>query len=262
MSGGMHHDRDRAEGFGAEVDRYDRLRPSYPPELVAWLTEGGAGAAVDVGCGTGQVARLLVAAGWDVLGVEPDERMAARARERGVAVEVARFEEWEPSTCDVDLVCAGQAWHWVDPDRGHRRAAEVLRSGGRLAVFWNAYRYGAEVAAVLADVYGRHAPDLLRDSVSLGTADPRHHDEDLARLAASGLFDRVEARVFGHERELDVSMWLDELTTHSAYRTLGSPRTEELFSALRPALAAATGDTITVRHDTNVVSGVRSPPSA
>lgn len=258
----MHHDRDRAEGFGAEVDRYDRLRPSYPPELVAWLTEGGAGTAVDVGCGTGQVARLLVAAGWDVVGVEPDARMAARARERGVRVEVARFEEWEPSVRKVDLVCSGQAWHWVDPDRGHRRAAELLRPGGRLAVFWNAYRYDAEVAAVFADVYGRRAPDLLRDSMSLGTADPRHHDEDVARLAASGLFDAVEARVFDHDRELHVSMWLDELTTHSAYRTLGERKTEELFSELRPALAAATGDTIAVRYDTTVASGVRSPPSA
>jgi len=143
----LHQERARAESFGSEVDRYDRLRPSYPPELVAWLTEGGPGTAVDVGCGTGQVARLLLAAGWAVVGVEPDERMAARAAERGVPVEVARFEEWEPSVHDVDLVCSGQAWHWVDPEQGARRAAELLRPGGRLAVFWNAYRYETNVAS-------------------------------------------------------------------------------------------------------------------
>ena len=56
----FHTDRARAEGFGAAADAYDAARPSYPPELINWLARHGVGSAVDVGCGTGRVARLLM----------------------------------------------------------------------------------------------------------------------------------------------------------------------------------------------------------
>ena len=52
---------------------------------------------LDVGSGTGKVGRLFAARGCEVLGVEPDERMADVARSHGLTVEVARVEEWEPA---------------------------------------------------------------------------------------------------------------------------------------------------------------------
>ena len=57
--------------------------------------------------------------------------MAEVARRRGLAVEVAAFEAWEPAGRRFDAVVAGQAWHWIDPDAGAAKAAEVLRPGGR-----------------------------------------------------------------------------------------------------------------------------------
>jgi SAM-dependent methyltransferase len=78
---------------------------------------------LDVGCGTGIAARQFQAAGGQVLGVDPDARMAAFARQSGTEVEVARFEDWEASGREFDLVIAGQAWHWVDPVAGAARAA-------------------------------------------------------------------------------------------------------------------------------------------
>jgi SAM-dependent methyltransferase len=63
--------------------------------------------------------------------------MADFARRRGLEVEVAAFEAWDPAGRAFDAVVAGQTWHWVDPIAGAAKAAEVLRPGGRLAVFWN-----------------------------------------------------------------------------------------------------------------------------
>jgi SAM-dependent methyltransferase len=160
------------------------------------LTDGAPGSAVDVGCGTGRVALALAEAGWRVIGVEPDARMAAVASRRGVRVEVARFEDWAPSVAAVDLVCAGQAWHWVDPAVGCAKAAELLRPGGRLAVFWNVSRYDAAVAEAIAEVYGRLAPELLHDSVSLGTAVSGPERGELAAFDATGRFRDVERRTF------------------------------------------------------------------
>ncbi|MEU4316448.1 class I SAM-dependent methyltransferase [Nocardia sp. NPDC024068] len=124
-----------ATGFGADAQRYDRARPGYPDALVARIRSGAPGVSVlDVGCGTGIAARQFQAAGCTVLGVEPDPRMADFARARGVRVEVATFEAWEPDGRMFDAVIAAQSWHWVDPAAGAAKAAGVLRPGGRLAI--------------------------------------------------------------------------------------------------------------------------------
>src|ERR1700748_2323319 len=93
-----HQERQIAESFGVDASRYDRTRPPYPAALIDRIVADGPGPdVVDVGCGTGIVARQLQAAGCRVLGVEPDARMAEFARHSGVDVEIATFETWEPA---------------------------------------------------------------------------------------------------------------------------------------------------------------------
>src|SRR5579862_2698141 len=145
----IHDNRGRAESFGTLADLYDRVRPSYPPALVDALLDGGVHDVLDVGAGTGIAGSLLAARGCAVLGVEIDERMAARARARGLVVEVAPFERWDPLGRTFDLVIAAQAWHWVEPAAGVRRAAGVLRPRGRLCPFWNTGDPPEHVRAVL-----------------------------------------------------------------------------------------------------------------
>ena len=87
-----HEHRDVAESFGADAERYNRARPSYPRLLIDRIVGGRTGVSVlDVGSGTGIAARQLQAAGCQVLGIDPDERMAGVARETGVETEVSRF---------------------------------------------------------------------------------------------------------------------------------------------------------------------------
>src|SRR5215471_10780489 len=141
-----HQAREIAESFGSDPDRYDRARPRYPGALVDRIVAGLPGPdgpdgphgphgpdgldgpdgpdgldgpdVLDVGCGTGIVARQFRAAGCRVLGVDPDARMADLARRHGLEVEVATFETWDSAGRDFDAVIAGQCWHWVDPVAG------------------------------------------------------------------------------------------------------------------------------------------------
>ena len=90
-----HQAREIAESFGADPDRYDRSRPRYPGALIDRIVARIPGPDVlDVGCGTGIVARQFQAVGCRVLGVDPDARMADLARRHGLEVEVATFETW------------------------------------------------------------------------------------------------------------------------------------------------------------------------
>jgi SAM-dependent methyltransferase len=245
-------DRQRAEGFGALADRYARTRPSYPDELIAWLSRDGPGSAVDVGCGTGRVAVLLAAAGWSVVGLEPDERMAAIARSQGVAVTVSTFEQWRPRRSDFDLVAAGTAWHWVDPAIGYGRAASVLRSGGNLAIFRNSYQYEADVVAVIHRNLRRHAPHLLADCVPLGMADGDRMDSHRAAVERrADLFAGLEHRTFAHERTPTVHGWIEELTTHSPIMLLDGAVADRLLADLADEVASKVGERVHVVHETH-----------
>src|SRR6202035_4367879 len=94
----LHQHRQIAESFGNDTERYDRTRPRYPQALVDRIVAASPGPdLLDVGCGTGTEARQFQAAGCAVLGVEPDDRMAAFARRTGVMVEVATLEAWDPA---------------------------------------------------------------------------------------------------------------------------------------------------------------------
>jgi hypothetical protein len=78
---------------------------------------------------------------------------AEAARQRGFEVEVAAFEKWDAASRMFDAVIAGQTWHWIDPVAGAVKAAQVLRPGGRLALFWNVGQSAPEIAAAFAEVY-------------------------------------------------------------------------------------------------------------
>src|ERR1700689_4372459 len=155
-----HRARQVAESFGADPERYDRTRPRYPQALVDRIIAASPGRDVlDVGIGTGVSARPFRAAGCRVLGVEVDARMAGFARRDGFDVEVAKFEDWDAAGRTFDTIIAGMTWHWVDPVAGASKAAQLLRPGGRLAVFWYVGRPPTGLAQAFSEVYRRVLPD-------------------------------------------------------------------------------------------------------
>jgi SAM-dependent methyltransferase len=256
----LHEDRGRAESFGADARRYDRARPGYPAALLDALLADGPREALDVGCGTGIAARALQARGCRVLGVEPDPRMAAVARGHGVAVEEAAFEDWDDRGRRFDLVASGQAWHWVDPVRGAGRAAEVLRGGGRVGLFWNLGRPAGAAAATLAATYARLEPGLERHAVLLG-----HHDDRLrgtaAALAATGRFAPPRIERWPWERPYTTAEWLDQLLTHSDHAALPADRRERLLHAVAGDLDRLGGG-LTMRYDAALVTAEAAPSAA
>lgn len=254
-----HQNRQVAESFGADAERYDRSRPSYPPALVERILAASPGREVlDVGCGTGIAARLFQAAGCRVLGVDPDQRMAALARQRGIDVEVARVEAWDPGSRAFDVVIAAQAWHWVDPVAGAGKAARALRPGGRLAVFWNSFRPPAGLAEAFTTVFRRELPDSPLSRI--GLPGPDGYSALCAKAAGgmrqSGAFGNPEQWRFDWDRPYTRDEWLDQLPTFGGAGQLEPARRQGLLSGIGDAIDAA-GGSFTMGYSTVVSTAVR-----
>jgi len=192
--------------FGAQAGEYSAFRPVWPREVFTRIlarAEEPRRCAVDLGAGTGLVAAHLAEHFGEVVAVEPDERMLARlAPDPAIRALRARAEEVDFEPGCIDLVTAGNAFHWMEGAAVCERAHAWLRPGGVLAVF----RYDPPHAAAGA------LEALLHHEYSVvwrAHVHPRLHDSDYTRrtVAESRFGPTLEATWIAN----DVALTLDEL---------------------------------------------------
>ncbi|HEY7106688.1 MAG TPA: methyltransferase domain-containing protein, partial [Acidimicrobiia bacterium] len=100
-----------SSGFGAEADAYERARPSYPPDAVAWIVEAlgitGGREVADVAAGTGKFTRLIEPTGAWIVAVEPVEGMRVRLPRLPTAAATAERLPFRDES--VDAITVAQA---------------------------------------------------------------------------------------------------------------------------------------------------------
>jgi hypothetical protein len=154
---------------------------------------------------------------------------------------------------------AGQTWHWVDPVAGAAKAAEALRPGGRLAVFWNVFQPSPDVREAFSAVYRRVMPDLPFNPWAMPASDGY---SVLCTKAAAGIrevgtFGDPEQWRFDWERSYTRDEWLDQLPTHGGHTQLPSAQLEELLAGVGAAIDA-TGGSFTMGYAAMVVTAART----
>src|SRR5579883_857084 len=117
---------DPTQRFSNRVDNYIAYRPSYPPAVLDLLNQEcgltPAWIVADVGSGPGNLTRLFLDNGNPVFGVEPNREMREAGERllhsypRFVSV-AGTAEVTTLADASVDLVVAGQAFHWFDGPR-------------------------------------------------------------------------------------------------------------------------------------------------
>ena len=129
--------------FDEMAAEYDRHRPAYPDELVDQACQaagiGSGDQVLEVGCGSGQLTRGLLARGLHVTALEPGKNLIALARQNlegagEVKFVNAQFEDASLPREQFQAVFSASAFHWVDPKVSWQKAADVLVPGGTLAL--------------------------------------------------------------------------------------------------------------------------------
>jgi SAM-dependent methyltransferase len=222
-----------AERFGNRADAYTRGRPTYPAAIVAHLEQAGllpqGATVVDLGVGTGLSSEPFLHCGYAVIGVEPNAAMRAAGDEHlqqypnyrsvGGTAEATTL----PDAC-ADLVIAGQAFHWFDPERASAEARRILRPGGAAALIWN-----DRSATGSAFLEGYEA--LLRaHGIDYEKVTHRHVDEGaIARFFAPA---SAEAAYFDNPRLLDRDALAALVNSASYMPAAGDPRHAPMMTAL------------------------------
>jgi SAM-dependent methyltransferase len=130
----------RAGSFGSVAAAYAEHRPGYPHEAVQWLVGDRPATILELGAGTGKLTAVLCDLGHRVIATDPDPEMLSHVRRTApqARVTMARAEDIPLPSASVDVVVAGQAWHWFDAEHAEPEIARVLRPGGTLGLLWNA----------------------------------------------------------------------------------------------------------------------------
>jgi SAM-dependent methyltransferase len=137
---------DATDRFTGRAGHYARHRPLYPAALLETLVADAVlrpgDLVADVGAGTGILSELLLRNGNAVVAVEPNASMRdglapLQRAWPSLRVTGGTAEATQLAQASVNIVVAGQAFHWFDPVPAKREFARILRPGGRIALVWN-----------------------------------------------------------------------------------------------------------------------------
>lgn len=213
-------------GFSSQAEAYAKARPEYPSEAATWLKDslglGPASHVLEVGAGTGNFTKLLVATGAEVSAVEPVAAMRERLQ--------ALFPDLRPveamaerltfSDGAFDAVVCAQAFHWFATAQVLDEFARVLRAGGQLGLIWNVRDESVGWVAKLGDLWREKEGDL-----------PRYRPELLATVFPHPEFGPLARQDTRHSQSGPVESVVLERMRSTSFVAAMPPREQEAFLA-------------------------------
>lgn len=244
--------------FTGRAENYARYRPGYPAGVLEIPRRRGClrrnDIVADVGSGTGALARVFLESGHRVFGVEPNPEMRGAGEtllagyERFTSV-AGTAEQTTLATDSVDLVVAGQAFHWFDPEPARREFSRILRPNGGVLLVWNARRTDAGEFSL--------AYERLLQSCGTDYAEVRHDRRGApGQIRAFFAPEPVETFVLVNAQSFDLEGLEGRMLSSSYVPAVGEPGHEEILSGLREIFDQhQSNGRVTLHYDTRLYFG-------
>ncbi|MBN9384246.1 MAG: class I SAM-dependent methyltransferase [Chitinophagaceae bacterium] len=169
---------DNTQRFGNRVDNYVKYRPGYPKEVLRFLSEtkrfNPDWKVADIGSGTGISTALFLDNGNTVYAVEPNDPMRQKAEDlldsNPAFISVSgTAENTTLQSASIDLIVAGQAFHWFNPTAAKKEFTRILRPGGAIALMWNERQKYSDFEKAYEDLlqtYGTDYKDVNHSNIT------------------------------------------------------------------------------------------------
>ena len=236
-----------AQAFGGAGDAYERGRPGYPADAVAWMSMSlGIDAdarVVDLAAGTGKFTRALLPFARRLVAFEPLEGMwrHLHAASPALPVAAATAERIPLRNQSVDAVTVAQAFHWFRAEEALAEIRRILRPGGRLGLVWNRRDQSVPWVAELGRLLDRYERDTPRFAKRLWS---RAFDSNAP-------FTPLEERTFHYEQELDVAGLQDRVVSVSFVAALPGAEKVKVLDAVAQ-IASGLGERFALPYVTEV----------
>jgi len=226
-----------ADLFAGKAEQYARYRTDYPADVIAAALAAiqlqRSEVVADVGSGTGMLARWILDRGNGVVCVEPDEGMRAVAARR-FALEGRQFislagtaEATTLPDSSIDVIVAGNAFHYFDPVRARAEAERILRRRGRVLIVGHA---DAPAPCAFMQAYGQ----FLRSIAGAELATFHQPDRYASSLRAFfGTASVTEADVVQSSHPMSWDALSGRFRSTSLMPRDGDPRQSEVLAALK-----------------------------
>ena len=244
------------ERFTNRVETYAKYRPGYPEAIIDLLrSECGltpASVVADVGSGTGIFSEMLLKNGNTVIGVEPNGAMRGAAE--SLLRAYSKFQSVNGSAeattlanASVNLITAGQAFHWFDAAAARDEFVRILKPGGFVALIWNDRKLDSTP-------FLRGYESLLREyGTDYAKVQEFNPLDQIARFFAPQSFTHKE---FANRQEFDFSGFKGRVLSASYTPEPGNPKFEPMIKALQELFdACEENGRVAFEYDTRVFYG-------
>ncbi|MBV9936179.1 MAG: class I SAM-dependent methyltransferase [Actinobacteria bacterium] len=236
-----------AQAFGGAGDAYERGRPTYPADAVAWMAMSlrvdADARVVDLAAGTGKFTRVLSSFAPRLIAVEPLQGMwrHLHAASPELPVVAATAERIPLRNQSVDAVTVAQAFHWFRAEEALGEIRRVLRPGGRLGMVWNRRDQSVPWVAELGRLLDRYERDTPRFAKGLWAK----------AFESNAPFTPLEERSFRHEQELDVAGLQDRVGSVSFVAALDADEKARVLDEVA-GIASGLGERFALPYVTEV----------
>lgn len=242
--------------YNSIASLYDEGRPFYPDkiiDLILGFTQLKKEQNIlDIGCGTGKGILPFLKKGHTALCIDIGEQMISEAKSvlvdfDKVDFEVAKFEDWY-SNQKFSLVICASAFHWLEYNKRYLKIAELLNSGGTLAIIkQDNIREKNEFFFLQEKIYRKHIPEWF-ESPMIESVKTNSEEE-----SGLDLFTVPIKEMFSWEKSYTVTEYINLLGTYSGHINLPEVKRKKLFDDIMSLITNKFDGNVTLKWKTELV---------
>ncbi|MFX0086926.1 MAG: class I SAM-dependent methyltransferase [Candidatus Hodarchaeota archaeon] len=248
---------DSIKRFSTKAKNYHKYRPRYPEKIIELLKTDTnllskySYKIADIGSGTGILSELFLKNHNTVFGVEPNDKMREVAEKvlknylnfisiKGTA-ERTNLKE------TVNMITAGQSFHWFDMDKAYKEFKRILKPNGYVVLIWNQRRN-------LTTPLGRDIEEIL-DEYGTDYIEVKNHEEnlDFNRFFGNRGYSK---RILHNKRIMSYDELQGRLVSISCVPNIGNPKYSGMIAKLKKVFNQyQVNGRVTTEYDTEVFIG-------